>query len=426
MGIMLLNTAVIYLTYLLARRTIGAAGALWAALFTATLPWVVYYSVGVYNPEVMSFLSALLFLALWQVTRVDRSASIFWLPLLLLATPQFHMSGLALIPAVLLVLWLSGARLSVSWLLGGLVAGLALYLPYVRGEVMHGWQNTRGMFGGAAASRWNSLKALAAPLSFLVNWAPEWTHGRADYQKLGQACFGSFGLFLGINLLSVVVAVFLVLGASSELRRAMHGFWAAPRAGFRSGAGHPVPGHVVSGAAAGGGGERQTFPYSLRDRAAARHAASGGGCGPANGGFSARQPRLPVRLCHDLLRQPLADSGDVPLPEPPDWNRASPDPRVFANWKLFTKPLRPMLAPTHSCELTLLPACGIARFLEATRHEAVLVIVVRIRERENGQSSARLGAWFTVSVGRTKPDRTTQCRPYHGNGIALMALPSAQ
>src|SRR5205814_5982468 len=53
--VILLNTTVIYLVYLLALRTLGVRSALWAALFAATFPWVVYYSGGVYNPDVMSF-----------------------------------------------------------------------------------------------------------------------------------------------------------------------------------------------------------------------------------------------------------------------------------------------------------------------------------------------------------------------------------
>ena len=231
-GIILLNTAVIGLTYVLAHRTIGSAGALWAAFFTATLPWVVYYSVGIFNPEVMSFLSALLFLALWQVTRSDRASSIFWVPFLLLAMPQFHMSGLTLFPAVLLVVLLCPTRLHVPWLLGGVAAGLALYFPYVRGEMANGWQNTGGMFGQGVSSHWNALKALSAPLSFLVNWAPEWTRNAGDYRELGRACFAWFELLLAVNLLSAVVAGFLIVGAFLAIRTAMRGFWASPRSAF--------------------------------------------------------------------------------------------------------------------------------------------------------------------------------------------------
>jgi hypothetical protein len=181
---------------------------------------------------VMSFLSALLFLALWGATQVDRSRSIFWVPVLLLVMPQVHMSGLMLIPAVLVVMLLSPVRLNVNWLVGGVAAGLALYLPYVRGEIATGWQNTNGMFEGGASSSWNALKALSAPLSFLTNWAPEWGRNRGDYQELGRACFGSFGVLLAVNLFSVLVAGFLMVGCSLEIGKALRGFWAAPRQAY--------------------------------------------------------------------------------------------------------------------------------------------------------------------------------------------------
>src|SRR5262249_24498401 len=74
----LINTAVIYLPYLLAERTLGSRCALWAALFVATMPFPVYYSAFLYNPNVMPFFGGLLYHALWTTTQQDRSRSIFW------------------------------------------------------------------------------------------------------------------------------------------------------------------------------------------------------------------------------------------------------------------------------------------------------------------------------------------------------------
>lgn len=232
-AVILLNTATVYLVYQLTGRTVGSPAALWAALLTATLPWVVNYSVAVYNPDVMPFLGALLFLALWEVTQRERSRAVFWVVLLMLAMPQFHMSGLMLIPAVVMVLWLSPARLSFPWLIGGLVAGIALYWPYLHGEMLHGWQNSRGwLAGGRSGHAVESLKALSAPLSFLVNWVPRWTQSAEDYRELGRSCFGSFYVFLALNVLSMVFAGFLVLEALQIIKLAFRGFWRAPRAAF--------------------------------------------------------------------------------------------------------------------------------------------------------------------------------------------------
>jgi hypothetical protein len=229
----LINTAVIYLTWLLADRTLGRRCSLWAALLAATLPFPVYYSAFLYNPNVMPFFGALLFLALWTATQHDRSRSIFWVVLLLLIMPQFHLSGLALIPAVIIVLAISAARLNLSWLAGGLLAGAFLYVPYIRGEMAHGWHNTLAMSSGKAGHWWGGLKALTAPLNLLVNFVPQWTRNTAEYRQLGTACFGSFGMLVAVNLLSALVAAALLVGIFLEMSVALRGFWRSPRQAFK-------------------------------------------------------------------------------------------------------------------------------------------------------------------------------------------------
>ena len=233
LAIILLNTAAIYLTYLVAERTVGPRCALWAALLTATLPRVVYYSVGLYNPDVMPFMSGLLLLSLWQVVQRDRSRSIFWVCLLLCMMPQFHMSGLALFPTVAIILLLSSARLNILWLFGGLLAGAFLYIPYIQGEIANGWQNTHGMLLGHEKHYWDALKVFTAPFSFLVNFSPPWTKSSAEYRELGRSCFGSFGVLLVVNVLSAIAAAFLVAGAFNTIRTGMRGFWHSPRQVFR-------------------------------------------------------------------------------------------------------------------------------------------------------------------------------------------------
>ncbi len=227
-----LGTATIYLTCLLARRTLGPAGSLWAALLAATLPFPVYYSAFVFNPNVMPFLGALVFLALWDVVRQDRSRRIFWVVLVLLVMPQFHASVLALVPAVVILLVLSPVRLNIPWLLGGLLAGGLCYLPYVRGEMAHGWQNTLGMTSAKAGHWWGGLKALIAPWNLLVDYVPQWTRSFGEYRLLGNACFGWFGVLLALNLLSAVVALLLLVGAFQKIKETMRGSWRSPRRAF--------------------------------------------------------------------------------------------------------------------------------------------------------------------------------------------------
>jgi 4-amino-4-deoxy-L-arabinose transferase-like glycosyltransferase len=233
-AIILLNTSAIYLTYLLAARTVGFPIALWAALFMATSPVTIEYSVVVFNPVVMSFMGACLFLALWRVVQRNHSFAAFWLFFLPLMMLQFHMSGLMLIPPIIVVLLLKPARLNFLWLVAGVIAGLALYVPYFFGDMAHSWENTRGMiFGGGGGFSAEALKVFSAPPDFLINyWGPRWTNRPDEYQEMGRACFGSFDLLVALNVVSVIVAILLIAGAFFEVRRALGGFWRSSRATF--------------------------------------------------------------------------------------------------------------------------------------------------------------------------------------------------
>jgi hypothetical protein len=228
----LLNTAAIYLTFLLAQRTIGPAAGLWAGLLAATVPSAVFYSLGVYNPQVMPFLGACLALALWEVVRGDRSPHIFWVVLLLMIMPQFHMAGIAMWSAVAVMLVVAGRRLSLGWLIAGAAVGALCYVPYLRGEAAHGWQNTIGMLSGRSTRSWDSLKTVSTPVNLLINWVPQWTHDFGEYRELGRACFGWFGILLAVNAISVVTALLIFAGIGRQLQDTMKGRWRTPRVAF--------------------------------------------------------------------------------------------------------------------------------------------------------------------------------------------------
>lgn len=231
--VILLNTGAIYLTYVLAARTIGVTAALWAALFMAVSPSAVFFSTVLLNPAVMPFLSGLLLLALWQTTQQDRSKAIFWIPFLPLAMMQFHMTGLMLVPVAILVLALAQVRLNLPWLAIGAIAGFCLYLPYIHGEMAHGWQNTRGMTAGMSHQWTRTLKVFTEPPSYLTNiWTPRWVYLPGEYCAMARACFGTFGLFLAANALSVIAAGFLVSGAFAAVKKGLRGIFRSPRAVF--------------------------------------------------------------------------------------------------------------------------------------------------------------------------------------------------
>jgi len=234
-SMVLLNTFFVYLVYLLAKRVLGIEYSLWAALFAATQPWAVFYSVGAYNPETMPALGALLFLALWAVTQRPRSPAVFWVCFLLLISLQIHLSGLLLLPAVLVLLMLSPQPVSKRWSLAGMAAGSAMYIPYLLGEMAHGWVNTLGMAQGRSYFSLGILKVLDMPISLMIGWGGGLWGGRytSDYLAMGDTWFGSRWIMIAFLILETALVILFTIAFVKELRDALRGNWRSPRAAFR-------------------------------------------------------------------------------------------------------------------------------------------------------------------------------------------------
>jgi hypothetical protein len=234
-SMVLLNTFFVYLVYLLAKRVLGIEYSLWAALFAATQPWAVFYSVGAYNPEIMPALGALVFLALWAVTQRPYSSAGFWVCFLLLISFQIHLSGLLLVPAILVLLILSPQPISKRWSLAGMAAGGAMYIPYLLGEMAHGWANTLGIAQGRDYFSLGIFKALTMPISLMIGWGGGLWGGRytSDYLAMGDAYFGSRWIMLAFLTLETTLVILFTVGFVKELRDALRGKWSLPKAAFR-------------------------------------------------------------------------------------------------------------------------------------------------------------------------------------------------
>jgi hypothetical protein len=171
---------------------------------------------------------------LWRVAQRDHSRALFWVGFILLVMPQFHLSGLLLIPTAGLVLWLSRRPLNLRWLAFGVVLGLLLYAPYLSGEIGNHWQNTRAMTAnGPPRYTPDTLKAFVAPASYLLNyWVPKWQYTPAEYDVLLRSAFGSTELAVAARLLSTVVALCVSTGAILIGGRVMWDIWRSPRGAF--------------------------------------------------------------------------------------------------------------------------------------------------------------------------------------------------
>ncbi len=233
--LLLLNVATIPLVYLLARNLFGERCALWAALFYALFPWPVYSSVGGNNPAVMAFLGALLFLALWDVCSKPGSTRIFWVCLLLAAMPQFHMVGVFYVPFVLLVIWLSGSRVNRKWLAAGLLAAVAIYVPYIIGEMGTHWQNTLQILHGESKFQFGVLKIFTLQVNVLSSLISRWTgHSLSEYKAFGDAMFGSFYVLAVFNIISILFGILFVGNFLRDLYRSFGGRRFALRQAYAS------------------------------------------------------------------------------------------------------------------------------------------------------------------------------------------------
>ena len=228
------NVVAILLIYLLARQTIGPNAGLFAALLLATSLQGIRFSIGPYNPGMMPFLSTLLFLALWRVVSRDASRAIFWVPFLLLLTLQFHLSVLVLIPTAALAIAVSGRRVTWSWLLLGVVAGLALYLPYIAGELNHDWENTRAIFSPRKTELPSDpLRGFTAPISFLAYyWWPRWIYTDSEFQSLFDQVMGGTQWAKAAYVLSLLFALMLIGQVFHLGWKAGRGIWKSPRTVF--------------------------------------------------------------------------------------------------------------------------------------------------------------------------------------------------
>lgn len=220
-AIMALNVAAIIFVYMLGCRMLGVKAGLWAALFMATLPWIVYYSVGAYNPEIMAFFSSLTLLALWPAMNREKTTHVFWGGFLPMIALQFHGSGMPLLASSALAMLLSGKRQRWGVFALGILAGILFYWPYFRLDSANDWSNTRLLFTRSESYfSLGCLKSITTPLSLLTSWCPRWTlPDFADYKAMGDAVFGSYLLMFAFKALGVFVAVVFIIGFARETIR---------------------------------------------------------------------------------------------------------------------------------------------------------------------------------------------------------------
>jgi 4-amino-4-deoxy-L-arabinose transferase-like glycosyltransferase len=141
--IALLNVGAVLGCYLLTREHFGEKVALIAALLFAVSPWAVFYSRKIWAQDLLPPFVALFFAAVFSMTVKCRPRQLILVFLWLACLIQLHLSALALIPLVALLLLVFKSRIRLVPLVAGLLVFALIFAPYIYYEATHGWINLR-------------------------------------------------------------------------------------------------------------------------------------------------------------------------------------------------------------------------------------------------------------------------------------------
>jgi hypothetical protein len=136
-------------------------------------------------------------------------------------------------PVVALLLWWSPSPLNRRWLAAGVLTSASLYIPYVMGEMRHGWENTRQILVGRLPVSFSVLKILTLPITDLSNLVSGATRrDLSEYRAFGDAWFGSFWILGAFNALSLALSVMIIGSFFARLGQTLQGNWRSPRLAF--------------------------------------------------------------------------------------------------------------------------------------------------------------------------------------------------
>ena len=141
--ITLLNVGAVLGCYLLTREYFGEKVGLVATLLFAVSPWAVFYSRKIWAQDLLPPFVALFFAAVFSTLVKRKPRQLILVFLWLACLVQLHLSALALIPLVVLLLLVFKARISLIPLLVGLLVFALIFAPYIYYDATHGWTNLR-------------------------------------------------------------------------------------------------------------------------------------------------------------------------------------------------------------------------------------------------------------------------------------------
>ncbi len=179
----LLNLGAVLGCYLLARKHFGEKVGLIATLLFAVSPWAVFYSRKIWAQDLLPPFIGLFFAAIFSTIVKRKPRQLILVLLWLACLIQLHLSALALIPLVVLLLLVFKARINLVPLLVGLLVFALIFAPYIYYDATHGWTNLRTFIEASRGPGTFDLKS--------AQYAAQIIAGRG-YHALAGASFERF------------------------------------------------------------------------------------------------------------------------------------------------------------------------------------------------------------------------------------------
>jgi hypothetical protein len=139
-----------------------------AALWAAS-PWSVLYARKIWGQSLLPLFVVLLLHVLFVVVERRKTWHVVWAPILLGVLGQLHLSAIAMIPVLAIVLVARGRQIHWTALGVGLVVALGMLYPYVHHQLTHDWEDLRRAASVAQRAEAYQRPRLASPVSLTTD-----------------------------------------------------------------------------------------------------------------------------------------------------------------------------------------------------------------------------------------------------------------
>ena len=214
----LLSVVAIGLCYPLLRRRFGALVALGTAALWAASPWSVLYARKIWGQSLLALFVVVLLHVLLVVVERRKSWHVVWAPILLGTLGQLHLSAIAMIPVLGIVLVARGRQIRWTAFGVGVLVALGMLYPYFHHQLTHDWEDLKLAASVAKRTedheRTSPLRPLSLTLNLLGSSGFDFVTGPSDNaftraapitRKVADAATTATSVIFGLGFLGAVI-----------------------------------------------------------------------------------------------------------------------------------------------------------------------------------------------------------------------------